>query len=119
VIVGLQPPDGVALVVVALAAWRLASLLNRERGPFDVFVRLRRCAGVEHDDAGVPLGWPDTTIGGMFACIWCMSIWTAAALMAVWIVGGMAGQCVNDVLAAGALAVLIDTLQERMARRGP
>lgn len=114
------PPDALGLGVLGLATWRLSSLLIRERGPFDVFVFLRAAAGVEHDDAGGPIAWPDTTLGGLFACVWCMSVWIGLLLLGVWTWGGFVGgfYCVG--LALSALAILIDTTQERIGRRhGP
>jgi hypothetical protein len=53
-------------LLLALASWRLASMLIYETGPFAVFDRLRAAAN--------RLG-----AGGVFACIWCMSVWVAGA----------------------------------------
>jgi hypothetical protein len=48
-------------LVCALAAWRLAHMFTLERGPFDVFQRLRA----------------HTTLGGVLDCVYCLSVWTA------------------------------------------
>lgn len=61
------------LLLLGLASWRLASLLMRERGPFDVFGRLRTRLGV--DRAGEMGEWQE-----LFSCVWCLSIWTALIL---------------------------------------
>ncbi len=64
------------IILIGLGAWRLASLLVQEDGPWDVFVRVR-------DWTGMPLGT------GFFAkllgCIWCTSVWTGTALYGVWL----------------------------------
>lgn len=49
------------LLILALFTWRLAYMLVKEDGPFQVFARLRA----------------RTTIGGVLTCIYCMSVWTA------------------------------------------
>ena len=51
-------------LVAALATWRLAFLLARERGPWGIFVRLRR---------GAPAG----IAGELLKCVKCVGIWVA------------------------------------------
>jgi Protein of unknown function (DUF1360) len=65
-------------VIIAFASWRLASLLVHEDGPGHVFARLRRFAGVP--DAGEIEG----VLPELFSCVWCMSVWTALAMFALW-----------------------------------
>lgn len=92
------------IVVYGLATWRLSSLLVHERGPWDVFVRLRQRFGVGHDEFGVPSSWPD---GSILACIWCTSLWVAgAALIAMPI-------AVALWLAVGAVAVIVHSYESR------
>lgn len=49
------------LLILALFAWRLAYMLVKEAGPFEIFTRLRAV----------------TTAGGLLTCIYCCSVWTA------------------------------------------
>jgi len=51
------------ILILALAAWRLAYLITRENGPYDVAGRFR---------SRFPLG-------GLTSCIYCASVWTALA----------------------------------------
>jgi hypothetical protein len=51
------------LLLLALFAWRVAYMLVKESGPFDVFTRLRAV----------------TTVGGVLTCIYCCSVWTGLA----------------------------------------
>jgi hypothetical protein len=60
------------VMLLALATWRLSSLLVDEDGPFDVFERVRRLAN-------------KVGMGKVFACIWCMSLWVSAALLLLYI----------------------------------
>ena len=57
------------LVVLALATWRLSYMLVMEAGPFDVFKRLRA----------------STKLGGLLECVFCMSVWVALGLYALWL----------------------------------
>lgn len=74
-----------SLAILALAAWRLASLLVNEEGPGAVFVRLRRAAGLRQAPVRTDGGWTMAqTVQGPLAealtCVWCMAVWTAALL---------------------------------------
>lgn len=61
----MQPLD---LLLITLAAWRLAYLITREDAPYKLAARFR---------ARFPLG-------GLTSCIKCASIWTAAGMLALW-----------------------------------
>ncbi len=60
-------------VLIGLAAWRVASLLAQEGGPFDVFTRIRALPLATPFEEGVP-DW----------CVWCLSPWAAAAMYGLW-----------------------------------
>lgn len=60
--------DATALIVIGLAAWRLAYLVTREDGPWNVLLRLRT-------------RWP---LGGLLNCVYCASVWTGALAVVVW-----------------------------------
>ena len=67
-----------AFVLHSLAAWRLAYMLVHELGPGMIFERLRRKVGAETmNEKGYPECRERSTFG-MFCCVFCMSIWTAA-----------------------------------------
>lgn len=61
-----------------LATWRVAHILVYEAGPFDAFIKLREALGIKHDEFGNPIGWPH---GVVLACLWCTSVWVAAAML--------------------------------------
>ena len=70
----------ITFVILALATWRLASLLADEQGPFDMFARFRYWAGER---------WVDGRRGSnQFAkgliCIWCVSMWVSIILVTLW-----------------------------------
>ena len=90
------------VAIVGLATWRLTSLVARERGPADVFLRLRMRLGFEHDDAGEPTGIPDRWL--ILGCVWCLSLWVAGAVYCLWLLEARAVM----VLAAAAVAVMVE-----------
>ncbi len=85
------------VAIKGLAAWRLASILVDEDGPFNVVHELRKATGIEYRDDGaiVSPNWNPLT------CVWCTSIWTA-------IVVHFLPDIVRKVLAISAIACLID-----------
>ena len=70
-------------VLIGLAGWRLASLVTHEAGPLDVFLRFRRSLGIEHHE-GEPIAWPENVLAQALSCVWCLGVWTTAAMYGVW-----------------------------------
>lgn len=70
------------LVVLGLATWRISHMLTSERGPFDMFIKLRDKMGFVHDEFGHVIGRPDTNV---LACTWCTSFWIAMILLVVFV----------------------------------
>lgn len=64
------------LVLLALATWRVSSLLASEDGPYRILARLRHMLGVRYDEHSLPYG--TTELAKMVACIWCNSVWVGA-----------------------------------------
>lgn len=92
------------LVLLGLATWRLSSLLVNEDGPLNVFARLRDAAGVNREGEL-------SQLATLLSCVWCTSIWVAAALYALarW-------PFVLYTLAASALAVVLAEADNRIPR---
>ena len=76
-------PSTIELVIMALAAWRVAVFLVRESGPWGIVRRIREWSGIEHDIEGRPLPYLGGMPGSLFSCVWCMSFWTAIMIMSV------------------------------------
>lgn len=74
------------LVIYVLAVWRIANLFVNERGPFDVFVRLRSLSGITMDDTGASVEIPDTFFAQVLSCVWCSSIWISFFWTIIWLV---------------------------------
>ena len=76
-------------LIISLATWRLASLLTSERGPLDIFERLRERVGIGHHEHA-PMLYPDTHVGNFLGCFWCVSIWCSALVTALSLTIGLA-----------------------------
>lgn len=62
--------------LVSLAIWRVSSLLAREDGPFDLFLRLRMFLGTEFDKSSEEVGTNWVSKG--ILCLLCSSVWLSA-----------------------------------------
>lgn len=91
------------LLAVGLASWRLASLLQRERGPFAIFEQLR--VAIELRD-GVPVEEQRIRyeVAQGLACWWCLSLWTSAACFALYRVS----PAIVRIMAASTIAIVIE-----------
>jgi len=63
----------VMFILIALAVWRISSLVAHEDGPYEVFEKFRHLVGVEYDEESKPYGRNQFAKG--LTCIWCNSIW--------------------------------------------
>lgn len=61
-----------------LACFRLTSLLVYEAGPYDVFHRIRKRAGITYDKNSNKIA--DGELGRMLLCPWCTSLWVGIGL---------------------------------------
>jgi hypothetical protein len=80
-------------LIAALAAWRLAFLLARERGPWNVFGRLRNAAA-------------HVGIGELLKCVKCVGLWTAVPFAVF--VHGSGWELLVTWLALAGVTALID-----------
>lgn len=73
------------LIISSIASWRIASLLQKENGPFNIFIKIRDYVGVTKVD-DLPLNeqllYPNeeyisngTFFAEMISCIMCLSVW--------------------------------------------
>lgn len=59
-------------ILVALASWRVASLLYDEPGPWHMALWARKKLGIEHDDSGDPVIYPKWL--QPLECFWCLGL---------------------------------------------
>lgn len=65
-------------VLLCLTNWRISSLLVREEGPGDIFVKFRYFIGVRYDQNSVAYG--ENVLAKAFLCVWCLSLWFGLVL---------------------------------------
>lgn len=61
-------PDTLSFLVLALATWRAAYFVTKEKGPFGIMSAIRN----------------RVTFGGLLTCLYCASVWCALILYALW-----------------------------------
>lgn len=89
-------------LILAMATWRLSSLLVNEDGPADIFKHLRAFVGVQDADE------QPHALAGAFVCIWCMSVWTGALLGLAWLAWPAQTMWAALPLALSAAAIAMD-----------
>jgi len=91
-------------VILGLAAWRLTALVSYERGPGDMFRRLRAMLGFQHDSGGRPTAWPSGALQEMIACPWCLGLYAAALCYGLWQITPL----IPVVLAASTVLIVVE-----------
>ena len=74
--------DTAWLVVAALASWRITNILYEE----EITHPLRRKIGASQDEGTGTWSYPDTFIGRLWMCFWCLSIWVSVICSVLYIV---------------------------------
>lgn len=94
------------LTILGLAVWRISSLLTYERGPFHVFEWIRTRARVKHNELGKVSVVPDTFLGELLTCVWCISPYVALTLTVLYLSFGSVILWACYPLALSAIAIL-------------
>lgn len=102
------------IFLIGLAAWRLAHMLVKEDGPFEMFSKLRKLAGIEqiviNDDntIDVALTAKNTLAEGLL-CVWCVSVWTATLLYVGTLIQPLHTpfMWLSSILAISAIAIIV------------
>lgn len=118
--------DLISFAILALATWRLSSLLVDEDGISNIFERIRTWFGVRYmaskETSAVERIVPDDTpplkkvIAKWLTCRWCCSIWIGLALAGLYVLWtGTAIIVLPWAISAG--AIIIDAIIGRRYRR--
>lgn len=105
--------DFLGFLIYGLATWRISSLLVNEAGPWEIFLRLRRLMGIEHDKGKQKTIIPDGFFAGLFSCIWCMSLWVGLGFFLSAQVWPPQTLSVSTVLAFSTVAILVQSYLEK------
>lgn len=109
-------------IVVALAVWRLASMLAWEEGPFDLFPKIRYAFFVRYDqhtnmyvthESTTAWGKLREEIGEMLICVWCNSVWLGAGATLLYYLFPALTYWLSLPLALSAAAIVVQKHVER------
>lgn len=70
-------------VILALATWRISSLLVDEEGPWHVFSKLRNKLGVKYNERNER--YTVNVIGEYLNCVWCASYIVGAVVAIIYL----------------------------------
>jgi hypothetical protein len=70
-------------LILALATFRISSLIADEDGPLGALEWLRSRIGVERDEGGQTYGTNNFAVGVI--CLWCNSLWIAITLVILYL----------------------------------
>ena len=87
-------------IVLVMATWRLTSIVQREK----VAAVFRRLFGEKYDPMLLTETYPDTFLGHLIQCFWCVSVWCGLVCAVVYIYDPR----YLLPLAASAFAIVID-----------
>jgi len=98
-------------LILALATFRISSLIADEDGPFGLFEWLRGKVGVKRDGNGDNYGTNNFAVG--VACQWCNSIWIGVALtVAYYVLSKQITVLICLPLAFSAVAIIVAKVVE-------
>lgn len=93
-------------LILALATWRISSLLVGERGPGDIFEKMRRWLGVYYDADNQ--GHGSNMVAEAFTCVWCLSIWVGVIITVSFLLIPNITTWLAMPLALSAAAIVVD-----------
>lgn len=70
------------LIILCFSAWRLTSILQREY----VAGAFRKLFGEKLDTSLGVYTYPDTFLGHLIQCFWCVSVWASLACYFVYLI---------------------------------
>ena len=98
------------LLIIALATWRLSSLIVNEYGPWDLFERIRHLLGVRYDELSNPVG--TNMVSRAITCVWCSSVWVAFFMTLLWHFNESLAFWISLPFALSAVAIIVQKYLE-------
>lgn len=98
-------------VLLALATWRTATMLVKEDGPWLMFEHLRLRVGLQppqHPAMTRETDPPGQMPGSILNCVWCTSMWVAAAFTLLFAFKRKAALWVAMPFALSSISCIID-----------
>lgn len=92
--------------VLGLATWRVSNMLVNEKGPWSLFVGIRKMAGIVHDENNLPAMIPDGFLPGVLSCVWCCSVWVSLLWVTFYFVFPVPAMLCGAIFGMSAVAIL-------------
>jgi len=105
----------VKFLVLALATWRISSLVSEEDGPWAVLAKLRHVLGVRYDEHNWPYG--ENEIAETLICMWCVTPWIGLIWALFYLLVPDVAFYVAMPFALSAAAILINARGVRFRKR--
>ena len=102
-------------LVLALATWRISSLIAEEEGPWGLFDLARHKLGVRYDKDGYAYG--KNEFANRLVCIWCVSGWIGVGWIAFWLLAPQVAFWCASPFALGAVAIVVNARGVRARRK--
>jgi hypothetical protein len=96
------------ILVFGMATWRISALLTKETGPFHIFEKLRKHAGIVHDADGLVVMIPHKFFAELLSCVWCASIWVGSFWVIFWFVSPTISTLCALPFGISAIAIIVD-----------
>jgi hypothetical protein len=93
-------------VILALATWRIASLVAEEEGLFGWLEWVRNRIGVRYDEHSYAYG--ENELADRMLCIWCSTPWIGAALTVLYLLAPTITRWAATPLALSAVAIAVN-----------
>jgi len=71
-------------VILALATWRISSLITDEEGPWGIFSRIRNKIGIKYNEQNER--YATNEIAKQVMCIWCISYIIGAIVILIYFI---------------------------------
>jgi hypothetical protein len=98
----------VNLIVVALAVWRISSLLVREDGPGDILAKFRFAIGIKYNKFSQQ--YAENKFAELFLCVWCLSVWVGIVVAILWFFFPVATFYLSLPFALSTIAIIVDEI---------
>lgn len=108
--------EKMTFIILALATWRISSLLVNEAGLWEVFFRIRKLAGIEHDENGKVWIVPERFFAQLLSCVWCASLWVGVGWTVAWWWNPRAAELAALPFALSAGAIVVECAVDALKR---
>lgn len=94
--------------ILGLATWRISALFSEEKGPFDIFFKMRKMSGIKHDENDKVFIIPHKFFAELLSCVWCTSVWAGIFWALLWFCSPSVSVAIALPFSLSALAIIVN-----------